>query len=143
MLSGVSAAGSREIQYVVALDLARSRGADPRKHEEPVLMSRSEEHTSELQSRVDLVCRLLLEKEKLDNDWFAVHVAGHEHPHFAAEQRDDGVCAAGDHQAGCAGAGKINPRCVAGRRARVPLAFIYLGAWPPFPTLFPYTTLFR
>src|SRR5438105_8149066 len=64
MLSGVSAAGSREIQYVVALDLARSRGADPRKHEEPVLMSRSEEHTSELQSRVDLVCRLLLEKEK-------------------------------------------------------------------------------
>src|SRR5207247_11275018 len=27
-------------------------------------MSRSEEHTSELQSRVDLVCRLLLEKKK-------------------------------------------------------------------------------
>src|SRR5438105_15203018 len=27
---------------------------------------RSEEHTSELQSRVDLVCRLLLEKKKLD-----------------------------------------------------------------------------
>src|SRR6266849_5130453 len=26
---------------------------------------RSEEHTSELQSRVDLVCRLLLEKKKL------------------------------------------------------------------------------
>src|SRR5438105_10812932 len=26
--------------------------------------TRSEEHTSELQSRVDLVCRLLLEKEK-------------------------------------------------------------------------------
>src|SRR5438105_10216912 len=29
-----------------------------------VLMVRSEEHTSELQSRVDLVCRLLLEKKK-------------------------------------------------------------------------------
>src|SRR5438105_6063542 len=28
--------------------------------------SRSEEHTSELQSRVDLVCRLLLEKKKLN-----------------------------------------------------------------------------
>src|SRR5438105_8663104 len=28
------------------------------------LTSRSEEHTSELQSRVDLVCRLLLEKKK-------------------------------------------------------------------------------
>src|SRR5438105_9557391 len=27
---------------------------------------RSEEHTSELQSRVDLVCRLLLEKKKVD-----------------------------------------------------------------------------
>src|SRR5438105_10304706 len=27
---------------------------------------RSEEHTSELQSRVDLVCRLLLEKKKKD-----------------------------------------------------------------------------
>src|SRR5207247_5233086 len=29
-----------------------------------VLHGRSEEHTSELQSRVDLVCRLLLEKKK-------------------------------------------------------------------------------
>src|SRR5207247_10607474 len=28
---------------------------------------RSEEHTSELQSRVDLVCRLLLEKKKNNN----------------------------------------------------------------------------
>src|SRR5206468_6481985 len=30
------------------------------------LLRRSEEHTSELQSRSDLVCRLLLEKKKLD-----------------------------------------------------------------------------
>src|SRR5438105_5757064 len=30
------------------------------------LDGRSEEHTSELQSRVDLVCRLLLEKKKTD-----------------------------------------------------------------------------
>src|SRR5215211_8553149 len=29
---------------------------------------RSEEHTSELQSHSDLVCRLLLEKKKKDND---------------------------------------------------------------------------
>src|SRR5438105_9439517 len=28
------------------------------------IVTRSEEHTSELQSRVDLVCRLLLEKKK-------------------------------------------------------------------------------
>src|SRR5699024_11702624 len=31
------------------------------------LLSRSEEHTSELQSRFDLVCRLLLEKTKIHN----------------------------------------------------------------------------
>src|SRR5690349_22103243 len=30
----------------------------------PLIRSRSEEHTSELQSRRDLVCRLLLEKKK-------------------------------------------------------------------------------
>src|SRR2546421_6352519 len=30
---------------------------------------RSEEHTSELQSRSDLVCRLLLEKKKKRNAW--------------------------------------------------------------------------
>src|SRR6266576_5079773 len=30
---------------------------------------RSEEHTSELQSRRDLVCRLLLEKKKKLNNW--------------------------------------------------------------------------
>src|SRR5438105_14660080 len=32
-----------------------------------LLDPRSEEHTSELQSRVDLVCRLLLEKKKKKN----------------------------------------------------------------------------
>src|SRR3989449_8291701 len=31
------------------------------------LRDRSEEHTSELQSRLHLVCRLLLEKKKMDN----------------------------------------------------------------------------
>src|SRR2546422_5825461 len=31
---------------------------------EPILSPRSEEHTSELQSRLHLVCRLLLEKKK-------------------------------------------------------------------------------
>src|SRR5206468_8965480 len=33
-------------------------------------MNRSEEHTSELQSRSDLVCRLLLEKKKLQTPQF-------------------------------------------------------------------------
>src|SRR5438093_7941098 len=31
--------------------------------------ARSEEHTSELQSLTNLVCRLLLEKKKRDGDW--------------------------------------------------------------------------
>src|SRR5207249_8771020 len=34
---------------------------------------RSEEHTSELQSRFDLVCRLLLEKKKNDLDHYLRH----------------------------------------------------------------------
>src|SRR5699024_630731 len=36
----------------------------PRRSLRPRLLNRSEEHTSELQSRFDLVCRLLLEKKK-------------------------------------------------------------------------------
>src|SRR5690349_22050506 len=36
-----------------------------------VAVDRSEEHTSELQSRRDLVCRLLLEKKKKKNKWIA------------------------------------------------------------------------
>src|SRR5690349_22855219 len=36
-----------------------------REGEEGLLGARSEEHTSELQSRRELVCRLLLEKKKL------------------------------------------------------------------------------
>src|SRR5699024_12617292 len=38
--------------------------SNPRDHETTYFHSRSEEHTSELQSRFDLVCRLLLEKKK-------------------------------------------------------------------------------
>src|SRR2546429_9637993 len=47
-------------KYITAyrhiVDLMRSEGADN--------LQRSEEHTSELQSRLHLVCRLLLEKKK-------------------------------------------------------------------------------
>src|SRR5207249_5107927 len=38
----------------------------------PRFSSRSEEHTSELQSRFDLVCRLLLEKKKQQFDVLAI-----------------------------------------------------------------------
>src|SRR6266536_5325396 len=40
------------------------RRGSPRLRPRPRRHHRSEEHTSELQSRVDLVCRLLLEKKK-------------------------------------------------------------------------------
>src|SRR2546429_4036054 len=38
---------------------------------------RSEEHTSELQSRLHLVCRLLLEKKKLETKQIALVIAPH------------------------------------------------------------------
>src|SRR5438105_9330599 len=42
----------------------QDRKAKPRTPITAKMVARSEEHTSELQSRVDLVCRLLLEKKK-------------------------------------------------------------------------------
>src|SRR5437868_13207734 len=47
-----------EVDAAVAADAHGARAAAARVQE------RSEEHTSELQSRFDLVCRLLLEKKK-------------------------------------------------------------------------------
>src|SRR6266436_7842501 len=44
-------------------------------HDGPQRHGRSEEHTSELQSRLHLVCRLLLEKKKI-NVQFAIGVVG-------------------------------------------------------------------
>src|SRR2546427_3859252 len=43
------------------------KNAVHRQSELPVPMTRSEEHTSELQSQSNLVCRLLLEKKKKHN----------------------------------------------------------------------------
>src|SRR5438876_9057819 len=62
--SGIGAAVARRLQAegarVAALDLrAEVEGGDAR-----AFGLRSEEHTSELQSPVHLVCRLLLEKKK-------------------------------------------------------------------------------
>src|SRR5690349_23093571 len=45
-------------------DVVAPDGAAVRLDEPPADRQRSEEHTSELQSRRDLVCRLLLEKKK-------------------------------------------------------------------------------
>src|SRR3712207_7913467 len=43
--------------------------------------SRSEEHTSELQSRQYLVCRLLLEKKKINKICPAIHTNSHQSLH--------------------------------------------------------------
>src|SRR5690349_22764838 len=49
----------------VLADLARALSREERDGDHPATgEARSEEHTSELQSRRDLVCRLLLEKKK-------------------------------------------------------------------------------
>src|SRR2546422_7588877 len=75
-----SRAGYREVVAVVGLDLV-DRGEDLPRHsvlgrgglvdrqqEQRDAVVRSEEHTSELQSRLHLVCRLLLEKKKI-KEW--------------------------------------------------------------------------
>src|SRR5437868_10570164 len=46
----------------------RATWADARLAGDPYARKRSEEHTSELQSRFDLVCRLLLEKKKKESN---------------------------------------------------------------------------
>src|SRR5437773_8061779 len=43
---------------------------------------RSEEHTSELQSHHDLVCRLLLEKKKKNTNIFTLHIYTMKHLHL-------------------------------------------------------------
>src|SRR5438105_12661890 len=50
--------------YQLALRRQAALQQQPGRFLERAFAGRSEEHTSELQSRVDLVCRLLLEKKK-------------------------------------------------------------------------------
>src|SRR5690242_21646249 len=54
----------REVHVVVTLGLARRLDRLELVGEDRLRVVRSEEHTSELQSHVNLVCRLLLEKKK-------------------------------------------------------------------------------
>src|SRR5256885_12565492 len=50
--------------------------------------SRSEEHTSELQSPCNLVCRLLLEKKKTDNMMLGSHQAIHIYAEYLNNRGD-------------------------------------------------------
>src|SRR3954463_11018013 len=95
---------------------------------------RSEEHTSELQSHDNLVCRLLLEKKKKPGeelgDGPAIHVG--EHQGAAGHWGGASVC-----------------RCTPRAESRSPRTvlpssvFFLMIPRPPRSTLFPYTTLFR
>src|SRR5579875_3062880 len=93
----------------------RSTGTRPTFRRTPPLPGRSEEHTSELQSHSDLVCRLLLEKK---NDVRAVQQA-HVQPEAGG---------LGEHLEEAPG--------------NVVVFFLMMRR-PPRSTLFPYTTLFR
>src|SRR5471032_2196532 len=80
---------------------------------------RSEEHTSELQSHHDLVCRLLLEKKKRIQDWAGPAVW------IAMLLLAIGLCVK------------------AGGFSFTSSFFFLMIRRPPRSTLFPYTTLFR
>src|SRR5215218_559351 len=92
---------------------------------------RSEEHTSELQSHSDLVCRLLLEKKKTDRA---------RHPASKKQNQNQWISAI-----------YSAPPYTPGRRFHsvrtgsidTPFIFFLMIRRPPRSTLFPYTTLFR
>src|SRR5256885_3996507 len=67
----------------------RSQGQDPSPRLQEVDRQRSEEHTSELQSPCNLVCRLLLEKKKTQ------HLDARAHPARRTDRRPRGR--GGDH----------------------------------------------
>src|SRR5476651_1602211 len=96
---------------------------------------RSEEHTSELQSRQYLVCRLLLEKKKITLPVQALWIYKR-HPVKPINAIIDfrvlaGVAIAFQAQAVPAGLQRLN------------VIFFLMIRRPPRSTLFPYTTLFR
>src|SRR6266511_3689741 len=97
-------------------------------------MARSEEHTSELQSRENLVCRLLLEKKKEDARRLPGVAGGR--PRRAPEEGVGNLRAAA--QGWPALGSSRAARAFTGR-----VLFFLMIRRPPRSTLFPYTTLFR
>src|SRR5712664_3167539 len=100
-------------------------------HQTPPL--RSEEHTSELQSRSEIVCRLLLEKKKI--------------PILRADIEDNPnnptqILIIGPHARGVTDRDKSS-MLFAMRNVPGSLFFFLMIRRPPRSTLFPYTTLFR
>src|SRR5476649_2525488 len=98
------------------------------------IASRSEEHTSELQSHSDLVCRLLLEKKKTQSQLAAApeNISGRVRPFLRKQERYFALS-----QIGAEYLVKI---AILHYRLRF---FFLMIRRPPRSTLFPYTTLFR
>src|SRR5580700_8685564 len=99
----------------------------------PRKIRRSEEHTSELQSRRDLVCRLLLEKKKVPRNMATLQLR------FSRERL--GVLSVDLRASGHQFDDSANQFRLAGY-GQVDLFFLMFRR-PPRSTLFPYTTLFR
>src|SRR2546426_6703688 len=66
-------------QQQSALDLRARHGRRVGQGVEPAAADRSEEHTSELQSPCNLVCRLLLEKKKKKPNNHSAHIPKDRH----------------------------------------------------------------
>src|ERR1022692_1719679 len=97
---------------------------------------RSEEHTSELQSPCNLVCRLLLEKKKKKHPWTT-------NVHAATYLLSPATRNTTTHSPS---AGPLSPPrvCSVPTSPPIPAFFFFLMIRrPPRSTLFPYTTLFR
>src|SRR4029077_20364336 len=95
---------------------------------------RSEEHTSELQSHLNLVCRLLLEKKTSDRSG----------PGYASVGRSSGSRAQEDaHDAAEFSRVRSALLIVCVPVCSLVLFFFLMIRRPPRSTLFPYTTLFR
>src|SRR6266480_4160344 len=94
----------------------------------PLVFGRSEEHTSELQSHVNLVCRLLLEKKKT-------------RPMHRARTTSWTAPVPGS-RASCPPPLSCHPAHSSRPPAGVSFFFLMIRR-PPRSTLFPYTTLFR
>src|SRR6267378_763984 len=93
---------------------------------------RSEEHTSELQSRRDLVCRLLLEKKKVG----LIEVDADRPPAAVQHLPPPGVESELDRL------GAVDANDVGAHVGQQHFFFLMIRR-PPRSTLFPYTTLFR
>src|SRR5699024_2462126 len=115
--------------------------------------TRSEEHTSELQSRFDIVCRLLLEKKKkmnrppasLRHDFGLMHIQGYDESHYLgvrAEARQQTVKSP-EIQSIATDRDPASVRAARRNAVAAGVVLLLIIRRPPRSTLFPYTTLFR